>query len=206
MSRALWVNEGAEIGDFNRLRSYGITHLYYSERTHTKAHINQARSQGFLVGVYTNPQWYGYEPAKDNRLRVSRRVTALDGDNKQMDVQLNHEKGAALKAGLVDGGNQYAIDWFYWWRRVRPQRATSWTMEGFQGGWFYPAMRATALTGTLFVPQAYDGAMNAWDSYGVVKDLVDWGVDFKRIVPFYDAPEVMRRGASGFFYMEHRLP
>jgi len=41
---------------------------------------------------------------------VSRRVTALGGDNAQMDVQINLERGAALQAGLVDGGNQYTID------------------------------------------------------------------------------------------------
>jgi hypothetical protein len=204
--RALWVNEGAEVGDFDRLRRYGITHLYLSERTTTVAHVQQARREVGGVGLYTNPQWYGFETAKDNRLRVSRRVTALGGDNTQMDVQINLEKGAALEAGLVDGGNQYTMDWFYWWRRVRPLRATSWTMEGFQGGALYPAMRSPELNGTTFVPQAYDGAMNEWDSYGVVKDLVDWGVDFRRVVPFYAAGEVMRRGAHGFFYMEHLLP
>jgi len=79
-------------------------------------------------------------------------------------------------------------------------------MEGFQGGALFPAMRHAALNGTTFVPQAYDGTMNVWDSYGVVKDLVDWGVDVKRVRPFYAAPECLRRGADGFFYMEHLLP
>jgi hypothetical protein len=204
--KAIWVNEGAEVSSYDRLRQYGFTHVYWSERAHTKAHITQARGQNFQVGVYTNPQWYGYEPAKDNRLRVSRRVTALGGDDAQMDVQINHEKGAALAAGQPDGGNQYIIDWFTWWRKVRPQRETSWTMEGFQGGWFPQAFRSPALTGVTLVPQCYDGNMVPFDSFGVAKDLVDWGVDFKRILPIYDAPEVFRRGSTGFFYMEHRLP
>jgi hypothetical protein len=205
MSRRLWVNEGAEIGDFNRLRGYGITHLFYSARTHTKAHITQARAQGFQVGIYANPQWDGgFADAKAHRLWLSRKVTELGGDNAQMDVQLNLEKLAAIEAGVDPNG--YTIDWFYWWRRIRPSRWTSWTMEGFQGGALYPAMRASALTGTFLSPQAYDGAMNEWDSYGVTKDLVDWGVAFPAILPFYAAPEVLRRGASGFFYMEHLLP
>jgi hypothetical protein len=207
MSGRLWVNEGAEIGDFNRLRSYGITHLYYSARSHTKAHIDQARREHFQVGVYANPQWGdagGFADAKAHRLWLSRRVTALDGDGKQMEVQLNLEKLAALQAGVDP--NQYTIDWFYWWRRVRPDRWTSWTMEGFQGGALYPAMRHGSLAGTFLSPQAYDESMRQWDSHGVVKDLVSWGVDFARILPFYAAPEVMRRGATGFFYMEHLLP
>jgi hypothetical protein len=205
MSRRLWVNEGAEIGDFNRLRSFGITHLFYSARTHTKAHITQARAQGFQVGIYANPQWdNGFADAKAHRLWLSRKVTELGGDNAQMDVQLNLEKLAAIEAGVDP--NAYTIEWFQWWRKIRANRWTSWTMEGFQGGALYPAMRHGALAGTFLSPQAYDGAMNVWDSYGVVKDLVDWGVAFPAILPFYAAPEVLRRGASGFFYLEHLLP
>ena len=205
--RAIWVNRGAEIGDFDRLRRYGITHIYLDAAATDRAHVDQVRREGFKVGIYANPQWGdagGFSDAKAHRLWLSRRVTALDGDEKQMDVQLNLEKLAALAAGV--NPNTYTIDWFYWWRRIRPNRWTSWTMEGFQGGSLYPAMRDPALVGTILTPQAYDDKMNEWDSWGTVKDLVDWGVDPKRIVPFYSAPDVMRRGADGFFYMEHLLP
>jgi hypothetical protein len=205
----LWVNEGAEIGDFDRLRSFGITHLFLSARTTDRDHVAQARREIGGVGLYANPQWGdagGFADAKAHRMWLSRKVTELGGDNAQMDVQLNLEKLAAIQAGVDP--NAYTIEWFTWWRKIRPARWTSWTMEGFQGGALFPAMRHPALAGTILSPQAYgvNPRTDVWDSHGVVKDLVDWGVEFKRVEPFNVAPAVMLRGATGFFYMEHLLP
>lgn len=211
--RAFWINTGAEVQSYPGLRQLGITHIFWDAHRHTRAHLEQARREGFKVGVYTNPQWFGFESAalsvseraKAYRTRVSQRLNQLGVNEEQCDVQFNIEKLAALEAGLADGGNQFVIDLFYWWRRSRADRKTSWTMEGHQGGHFWPALRHPNLAGTDFVPQAYDGNMRRWDTYGVVKDLVDWGVPFKRILPFTDAPEARIPYSEGFFYLEHRL-
>lgn len=204
--RAMWINTGAEVGSYPGLRQLGISHVFFDAHKHTRAHLQQARANGFLVGVYTNPQWFtdGWVP-KAYRDRVNRRLTELGVDDEQCDVMFNIEKGAAIEGGLPDGGVQYVIDLFFWWRRVRGKRITQWTMEGHQGGHFQRAMLHENLTNTTFVPQAYDGSMNRWDSYGVVKDLVNWGVEYGRVAPFLDAPEARVPYSEGFFYLENRL-
>jgi hypothetical protein len=45
-----------------------------------------------------------------------------------------------------------------------------------------------------------------WDSYGVVRDLIDWGVPYERVLPFYDSPELRTAyNGPGYYYLEHRL-
>jgi hypothetical protein len=102
--------------------------------------------------------------------------------------------------------NLYMRRLMYWWRRSNAQRATSWTMEGGQGGWFFEAMRSPELANVIFAPQSYHGNMTRWDSYGCVRDLVDWGVPYERVRPFYDAVELRTAyNGPGYYYFEHRL-
>lgn len=202
--RAIWINEGAEVNSYDRLRNLGFNQVFWSERNHTRAHLEQARREGFEVGVYSNPQWYGHPDPKTYRTVVNQRLTALGVNDEQCDFQINYEVHNPA----------WITEFFYWWRRVRQTRPTSWTMEGFQGGWAWRAMNHPNLLGNpddprtvvTLVPQAYDGNMNAYDTAGTIKDLVDHGVDYRRIVPFVDAPEATKRGFYGFAYMEHRLP
>lgn len=217
--RAVWVNEGTYVQSFDRLRQLGVTHIFLSARSHTRAEVDKVYAEGFVCGLYTNPQWYGFdlnvpqEPgltkvqsaAKANRIRLSRRVTEMGGDARDMPCQINMEKLAAISEGLHDGGAEYIKQWFYWWRRVRQNRWTSWTMEGFQGGWYTTTLTSDYIRGAVLTPQAYDGNMVRWDSFGVTKDLTDWGVHPSKILPFYPVKELYTRGAEGFFYQEHNL-
>lgn len=193
--RSIWINEGDEL-NVDRVRAFGIERVFWSERSHTPDHIRYARSQGFSVGIYSDPIWYGYPPPQTYRDDLNHAVTRMLGDNAQLAVMVDYERHDAA----------WIIDFFYWWRRVRPARETYWTLEGFQGGWAYRAMRSAQLSYTNFVPQCYDDKMRPYDSAGVVKDLVDWGVDTDRVLPFIDAVEADRRGWYGFAYMQHRLP
>lgn len=204
--KAIWVNTGAEVSSYPTLHQLEFTHVFFDLHRHTKAHLTQARNQGFKVGGYTNPQWFGVPAAKDYRDMVNRRLSELVGKDEQCDVQFNIEKATLSQTIATQAAqNKWVDDLFYWWRRVRATRETSWTMEGHQGGWFTPTFVSPNLKDTTFVPQAYDGNMNRWDSYGVVKDLVDYGVPFSRIMPFYDTPEARIPYSEGFFYLENRL-
>lgn len=198
--KAIWINTGAEVGSYPGLRQLGFSHVFFDAHRHTRAHLLQARKEGFLVGVYTNPQWFReYEGnPKLYRTVVSQRLTALGVNDEQCDVMFNIEKSAGFTP-------DYVIELFYWWRRSNAQRVTQWTMEGGQAGFYFTAMRHPNLTNTTFVPQAYDGSMNRWDSHGVVMDLVRWGVPLSSITPFLDAPEARVPWSEGFFYLENRL-
>jgi hypothetical protein len=217
--RSIWVNIGTDVVSYEGLRQLGVGKVFFDAHGHGRAQLVRARDEGFQVGVYDNPQWWGFpdkvaDPttgrmAKRMRDITSQRLTALGVDEEQCDVCFNIEKSAMEQAGLVSqqSQNKYVKDLFYWWRRSRRNRATSWTMEGHQGGWFPEAMRSAELAATLFVPQGYDEAMRRWDSYGIVQDLIDWGVPGNRIEPFYDAPELRTPYVSdrAFFYFENRL-
>jgi hypothetical protein len=214
--RSVWVNKGTDVQSWDGLKQLGVTHVYYDLHEHSRREFDNARSKGFAVGGYTNPQWFGYEPdkstvdekAKAYRSRVSQRLAALSLHDEQCDVQFNIEKGQLIEGGLgsMADHNLYVRRLFYWWRRSNAQRITSWTMEGGQGGWFYGAMRSGELASVTFAPQAYDGAMSRWDSYGMVRDLIEWGVPYGQVLPFYDTPELRTAyNGPGYYYFEHRL-
>lgn len=206
--RAFWINKGAEVQSYPGLRQLGVDKVFFDLHTHSRAHFDQARREGFEVGGYTNPQWFpdGKDP-KAYRSRVSQRLAALSLHDEQCDVQFNVEKLYLSDIGLdtPDEASKYILDLMYWWRRSNPNRVTSWTMEGHQGGWFYPILKNSLLSNVLLVPQAYDGDMRRWDSHGVVMDLVRHGAALERVTPFLDAPEARIPYSEGFFYMEHRL-
>jgi hypothetical protein len=214
--RAIWINTGTDVQSWQGLKDLGVTHVFYDLHDHSRAEFDNARSKGFSVGAYTNPDRFGFgkgatvdERAKSYRTIVSQRLTALSLHDEQCDVQFNIEKGSFINAGFTSMAEQnlYMRRLFYWWRRSNALRLTSWTMEGGQGGWFYEAMRSPELANVTFVPQAYDGRMARWDSHGIVEDLENWGVDPARIMPFYDSPELRTAYVSylAFFYFEHRL-
>jgi hypothetical protein len=213
--RAIWINTGTDVQSWQGLKDLGVTHVFYDLHDHGRSEFDNARSKGFAVGAYTNPDRFGFgkgatvdERAKNYRTIVSQRLTALSLHDEQCDVQFNIEKGSFIQAGITSMAEQnlYMRRLFYWWRRSNAMRLTSWTMEGGQGGWFYEAMRSAELASVTFAPQAYDGRMTRWDSYGIVSDLVSWGVPPTRIAPFYDSPELRTAYVpSGYFYFEHRL-
>jgi len=204
--RAMWIDEPSEVISYPGLQGLGITHVFFSERSHSWQHLQQARGNGFQVGIYTNPQWYGYSDpiqlAKNLSATLTNKFQAGSAGT-QCDVQINYERHDA----------DYIIKFFTQWRKQRATRETSWTMEGHQAGWAWPAMNHPVLLGnsadqrtvTKLVPQAYDGSMNEWDTWGVVKDLVDYGVNVSRVMPFQDAPRARIPYTDGFFYLEHRL-
>jgi hypothetical protein len=213
--RSVWVNKGTDVQSWEGLKQLGVTHVYYDLHQHSRREFDNARSKGFAVGGYTNPEWFGFgtgatldERAKSYRTVVSQRLATLSLHDEQCDVQFNIEKGALTNAGITSMAEQnlWVRRLLYWWRRSNAQRITSWTMEGGQGGWFFEAMRSPELASVTFAPQAYDGAMTRWDSYGMVRDLIEWGVPYERILPFYDSPELRTAySGPGFFYFENRL-
>jgi hypothetical protein len=213
--RSVWVNKGTDVQSWEGLKQLGVTHVYYDLHQHSRREFDNARSKGFAVGGYTNPEWFGFgtgatldERAKAYRTVVSQRLAALSLHDEQCDVQFNIEKGQLTEGGVTSMAEQnlWVRRLLYWWRRSNAQRVTSWTMEGGQGGWFFEAMRSPELASVTFAPQAYDGAMSRWDSYGMVRDLIDWGVPYGQVLPFYDTPELRTAyNGPGYYYFEHRL-
>jgi hypothetical protein len=219
--RGIWVNRQTDVQSWQGLKDLQVTHVFYDLHQHTRREFDNARAQGFAVGAYTNPEWFPTaaaaatidDRAKAYRTIVSQRLAALSLHDEQCDVQFNIEKGGLAKVGIaadMPSQNLYVRRLLYWWRRSNAQRATSWTMEGGQGGWFFEAMRSAELANVTLAPQCYHGDMSRpdyrWDTYGIVRDLVDWGVPYGRVLPFYDSPELRTAyNGPGYYYFEHRL-
>jgi hypothetical protein len=221
MMRGVWVNRQTDVQSWQGLKDLQVTHVFYDLHQHTRREFDNARAQGFAVGAYTNPEWFPTaaaaasidERAKAYRTIVSQRLTALSLHDEQCEVQFNIEKGGLASVGIaadMPAQNLYVRRLMFWWRRSNAQRQTSWTMEGGQGGWFFEAMRSAELANVTLAPQAYHGDMSRpdyrWDTYGIVRDLVDWGVPYERVLPFYDSPELRTAyNGPGYYYFEHRL-
>jgi hypothetical protein len=219
--RGIWVNRQTDVQSWQGLKDLQVTHVFYDLHQHTRREFDNARAQGFAVGAYTNPEWFPTaaaaatidDRAKAYRTIVSQRLTALSLHDEQCEVQFNIEKGGLAKVGIaadMAAQNLYVRRLLFWWRRSNAQRATSWTMEGGQGGHFFEAMRSPELANVTLAPQAYHGDMSRpdyrWDTYGIVRDLVDWGVPYERVLPFYDSPELRTAyNGPGYYYFEHRL-
>jgi hypothetical protein len=112
-------------------------------------------------------------------------------------VQLNDETHDALRI----------VQMIQRWRQLRPDTATSWTLEGHQGGWFTQALVNALVTGRIrVVPQCYTGPMIATDALAAVRDITKRGVPDSLVTPMYDGQVANTPYAAGWFFTMGRLP
>lgn len=196
--RALWIDEGSK-PEWGRLVPF--THLFLSTRDATTAALNEIRMRGFQAGIYRVTTWdEGVDDGKEWAKLLSDDVArCVGGDGRGLDVQL------AVQADIEQHDSAFIVAFLKEWRARRPRRDTSWTMEGFQGGWMREIRQQINDSGVKLIPQAYDGAMKPFDSLGVVRELVNYGFYEQLIYPFHDAAE-LRRGWDGFAFTQQRLP
>jgi hypothetical protein len=198
----------------DRCRKHSINRILFAANDAQKFQIDHAFQNGFSVGLYTNPQWYGYPEAKVYRKTVADALARLTPTGKTLSVQFNNERHDPL----------YMLAILFWYRRQFQGRETSWCFEGRQGGWVGPMFRTKyaythpdigtvqlgpdLLTNVEMVPQCYDGSMKPYDPFDTVKDLVDWGVPFNSITPMVGGEYANQhsRGADQYYYLQSRLP
>lgn len=193
---AVWLDEGAA-ADYPRLKKHGITHIFRSERDPrtTTAALERDRAEGFKCGIYAGHGWYAHLTGPELAVHMTSQWVNLGGLSRSLAVQFNEEGHDPVRV----------IAMLKQWRALRPNAATSWTMEGFQGGWIKEIAAELKALRVKLVPQAYDGAMNPFDSFGCVRDLTENGIPYDRVEVFYDAARLLR-GWRGFAFTQNRLP
>lgn len=119
-------------------------------------------------------------------------------------LEFDIEKGAPLTdSTYVD----FVVRALQEWRRIRPTRETSYTLEGFQGGLFngrYGSVLEIASKVSHIVPQCYQGDMTPHEA-GVVQNLVDYGFPAQKVLPFLDA-RITQSPWEGWLFNQSRLP
>lgn len=201
--KALWVDSGND-PDFAKVVANGIDSLYFDmfDPRVTKPYLQNLSDHGYKVGVYMAGNWPQFigRSAIDVAGTVANRVREIAGTKKP-----THEF-PKVQFDLEQHDPAFILACLQAWRKTLPYQDTSWTMEGFQGGW----MSSDFVSGILacrvrLVPQAYLGAMEETAADQVLRDLLRRGIPENVISLFYDAAK-LPIGWDGFAFTQGRLP
>lgn len=196
--RYCWILEG-DVPDYERLDKFGVNGVYLDARYATKQDIDQITAKGKAAGVYVAWNWPDVPdaPAGLAKWMADRAIPLRGGPSVprvQFDVE-THDMG-------------FVIDLLEAWRKLQPYQATSWTLEGLQGGLMSADFVTRLLkTKTRISPQCYYGSMAGIASDSCLRDLLVRGIPQSSISCFYDAAKVGDLGAwDGFLFHQGRLP
>lgn len=196
--RAIWVDEGNG-PNWDLLAKHDITWIFISLNDPAcRKHLDAIKARGLVAGVYSAWNWYPSLDGASFALEVHNRLKQVVPDATPLfpRVQLNDETHSPNRI----------ISMLQNWRHVRPRTATSWTLEGHQGGWFTPALVKTIVeTKTRVVPQCYTGPMVPTDPLAAVRDITRRGVPDSMVTPFYDAATSGTPYQAGWFFTMGRL-
>ena len=201
--RALWVDSGND-PDFGKAVANGIDTFYFAmfDPRVTKAYLENLVGQGYKVGVYMASNWEQFSGANGSGIAsiVTNRVRQIAGTKKPAHdfpkVQFDLEEHDPEKIALC----------LERWRASLPYQDTSWTMEGFQGGWMTDDFVKRVLACRVrVVPQAYIGNMEESAADMVLRDLLRRGFPENVVSLFYDAKR-LPVGWDGFAFTQGRLP
>lgn len=195
--RAVWIDEGND-PDYAKCKAHGIDTLYFALRDPrvTRAYLDAVHARGYQVGVYAAWNWPEYSgTGRHFAERVAADVRALRRTGLDPRVQLNDETHSAARIRELLGR----------WRELYPYQATSWTLEGMQGGWHTPELvRAVLSARVRLAPQAYTGNMERIAEDAVLRDLTRRGYPEEIVSLFYDAAQ-LPRAWDGWAFTQGRL-
>jgi hypothetical protein len=198
----LWVDSGND-ADLTKGDQHDIDGYYFDlfDPRVTEASIGAVASKGHSVGVYMAwnwPQFSGKAPATVAKI-VSDKVRMIVGPNTSPNFP-------RVQFDLEQHNPEFIAQTLEAWRKLQPTRATSWTMESFQGGWMYPAFVQRILACRVrVVPQYYKGDMSPVAEDVGLKDMLVAGFPFTSVTGFYDAA-ALPANWSGFAFTQGRLP
>jgi len=199
--RALWIDEGNN-PDWDKIKANQMTALFFHmfDPRVTQTYLMNVRLRGYTPGVYVAWNWPQVSGGADEFVeKVSDRldeIVPITSAQNFPKVQLNVELHDPLWIQNMVVG----------WRKLRPYRDTSWTMEPMQGGWMSPNMVQAVISRRVRVsPQIYYGDMTPADEQTVIQDLVIRGFPRALISPSYDAA-LITPSQDGFFFTQGRLP
>jgi hypothetical protein len=199
--KRLWIDENTD-PDYARIKPWlppdppPRNRLCFAHRDPrlSPAYLEAVRGHGYDVELYWASTWDADKSPEQWAAMLNGRWLELGGAERLLSVQVDIEEHDPLRIAAFLAA----------WRKLRPGLQTSWTMEGFQGGWITAIREQVLAANILLVPQAYAGDMTPYDTDGVVRDLTSRGFPHDRIRVFHDARE-LRRGWDGYVFTQRRL-
>lgn len=198
--RAVWLDSGND-PNWSLLKKHSVNWVFVGldePPAEVVRRLNEIKVVGLVGGVFAAWNWY---PGKDGAQFaevVHNQIKALF-PNATPDwprVQLNDETHDPARIEQM----------LRRWRVLRPTTATSWTLEGHQGGWFTKSLvKAITEAKTRVVPQCYTGPMIPTDALAAVRDITKRGVPDSLVTPFYDGA-ALQPYSEGFIFTQGRLP
>lgn len=182
---------------WTQVQRYRLDRLYIDGRQATPEIVDAVHAHGAEVGVFWSYAWFPSVALVDVARMMDGVLTMLKVRTKQCAVQFDFENHDA--PGF--------LTWLTEWRALRPTRATEWTLEPLQHGWFTRELVA-AIEGDAHltvIPQTFRGDMAQVAQDAVWRDLADY-LPASSVKLCYDfahgAPEAM----DGFGFTLERLP
>jgi hypothetical protein len=201
----VWVDSGNN-ADWVKLAQHEIDGEFYAATDPVpdlRARLTASRNRGHAGGIYTAWNWIsqtedGAAYAEfTNGLLIPIETQLAGKSNSFPKVQLdneNHNPDVILAMARR-------------WRQLQPRKDTSWTFEGFQGGWMSAQFVEEMISLRIrIVPQLYSGDMRLhFDALTAARDLTKRGFPDSLISPFYDAA-ALPYGWQGWAFTAGRLP
>jgi len=105
---------------------YALDRLYIDGREITADHVTAVHKHGLEVGARFARDWFERDTVIDIARNMDATLTRIGANAKQCAVNFDFE----------DHDNASVMQWLREWRALRPRRATSWSLEPMQRGWF----------------------------------------------------------------------
>lgn len=197
--RAVWVDKG-NVPNWDLLGKHGITWVFIGldePAAFVAKQVADIKARGLVPGVHAAWNWFPNLSGAAFADKVDQLVRAAvpNATAASPRVQLNDETHDPARI----------VAMLRRWRQLRPNTATSWTLEGHQGGWFAPALVQTIVeTKTRVVPQAYSGPMTPTCPLSCVRDITRRGVPDSMVTPMHDAA-ALRPWWDGWAFTMGRL-
>jgi hypothetical protein len=216
--RAVWLDAGSD-PNTTRLHAHGITRAYWPSHVLVNgAWVRNSRlNADYLygpapertagwnaavggVGIYFGSSWPIFTSPLDLARELDALLVQIGADARRCAVHINREQHDFDFVGFL-----------HEWRALRPNRETSWVIEGMQGGRL-TREQTNAINSdpnlTVLAEAFYDAegqSMLPFDRDRVRCDLIDYGIQRQRAAVMYDAARLNDRW-DGCAFTQGRLP
>lgn len=182
-----WVLEDNPV-DYAKAERLRLRRIYLDIQKTTKERLQEVHMHGLEGAVYWGAFWGELEMGPDRHAKhISDLIAQKFGNKLQCSFQIDFE---AHEPHIPNAeAAAWMVAWLKEWRKHRPLKWTSWTLESFQGGWFTPELVDVINRdiNLVVVPQFYGGNSGEilMDAHAATLDLAAVGVDLWRIQGFY---------------------
>jgi hypothetical protein len=194
--RYLWVDKDNNAW-WEAVAHYGIDGLFFDPRDPRVTKTYLENQHGKAVGIYFGAAWGELGNTPESYVAKAKQWTdPLRKSNSFPKVQWDLE--------MHDP--EFIIRVLQLWRKAFPWQDTSWTLEGFQGGWMDHEKFVKPLLAARIrvVPQYFQGDMTPWCPDTAMKDLLARGIPHTVISGCYDAG-LLLPWWDGFAFSQGRL-